>query len=131
MQADKIVALRAAVIAASTKRSTFVEFLDDDQTQYVVTDIIERKGEMVAVLACGDFVTLSDDDVEASDFRVVSPAIPPECPGRDCERCPLQPVCPDWAPPDAKPNYFHGVLAGSDTLPGYERKPLPTADAQQ
>lgn len=125
MNPEHILALRASVIAAGFKAGTFVEYLDDDGTQQVVTGVVERNGEMVATLAGGEFVTLCDNEVAACDFRTVSPAIPPECPGRDCERCPLKPVCPEWAA-------LHkldtpGVLVGMDTLPGYDQKtPLPT-----
>lgn len=128
---EQVVALRAAVIQAGLKHGTFVEFLDDDDTQHVVTGVTEKNGEMVASLASGGLVALADEEIAACNFRLVTPAIPPECPGRDCERCPLQPVCPDWKPRDERANYFHGILSGGDAPPGYERKPLPTTDARQ
>jgi hypothetical protein len=114
MRAEDVVTLREAVTKAGHARSAFVEYLDDDDSQHVVTDVTGRGGVMVAVLAGGGYVALAECD--PCDFRLVSPAIPSTCPG--CAACPAAGTCPDRVPPADPPT--PSVL---EQLPGAVRIP--------
>lgn len=89
MRLDQIARLRDAVEAAAAAPNTFVEWIDDDESQHVVVGIVSREAEdaPVAQLSGGGFVPLAQAD--ACDFRLVSPAVPEPAPPvlslKDCD----------------------------------------------
>lgn len=76
MRQEHIDQLRATVDKAALTPGAFVEWIDEDESQHVVTGITNRDSETspVATLSGGGFVVLQD--VDACDFRLVSPAVP-------------------------------------------------------
>lgn len=79
MRPSQILKLKAAVESARTRPdSSFIEWIDDDESQHVVTDVVtrEREAAPVAVLAGGGYVILTEAD--PCDFRLVMPAVPPD-----------------------------------------------------
>lgn len=77
MRPDQIKQLQDAVLTAR-QGPGFIEWIDDDESQHVVTNVTTRNNETepVAVLAGGGYVVLTGAD--PCDFRLVTPAIPPE-----------------------------------------------------
>lgn len=77
MRQEQIDQLRASVEKTTLIPGAFVEWIDEDESQHVVTGITNRDSEPespVAALSGGGFVVLKD--VDACDFRLVSPAVP-------------------------------------------------------
>ena len=127
MRTDQMMHLKNAIESARIN-SAFVEWVDEDGQRKVVVGVGPREGEPgpVAFLSSGCYVAL--DEAVTSDFRLVTPAVPFDCPGRLCQTCTLAPLCHQRANAAAPADPAAAIETGTGAAYGPERCPVPAAE---